>query len=72
MAARMSRIEGVPLVKECEAFSLLKALLWASNLSFQNVVFESDSKIVVDVVLFPSDDHTEFEDVNNRCRTIIN
>lgn len=54
----MSRIEGVPLVKECEPFAFLEALSWASSLGFHNVIFDSDAKLMVVAVLSPSGDRS--------------
>lgn len=34
LAVRASRIEGIPLVKECEALALCEALFWAMSFGF--------------------------------------
>lgn len=60
LAGRTYTIAGVPLVKECETIALLEAISWAVDLGFHSVIFESDAKLVVDVVHSSHDDQTEF------------
>lgn len=64
-------ISGVPLVRECDAFALRDAILGAIEISFQQVIFETDSKLVADVIHSSHEDLSEFGDIISRCHTLL-
>lgn len=63
--------DGVPFAKECEAIALEKAIIWLAELGFQRVVFETNTKQVVDAINSSAIDHTEFRDIIARCRLLL-
>ncbi|CAN1220486.1 hypothetical protein LINPERPRIM_LOCUS1920 [Linum perenne] len=58
-------------VKEAEALALLEALSWLGELGFEEVEIESDAKVVVDSLNRFDYDGTEFGDILNQCRNIL-
>ncbi|XVF66423.1 hypothetical protein PTKIN_Ptkin10aG0034300 [Pterospermum kingtungense] len=47
-------------VNEAEAYGLLQAVIWARQMRFKRVIFESDAKTVVDAVNHSQLDFSEF------------
>ncbi|XVF40504.1 hypothetical protein PTKIN_Ptkin01aG0118600 [Pterospermum kingtungense] len=70
-AGRTVLKSGLMAVKEGEAFGLFEALLWVCNLRCQQVIFELDSKEVVDVVGRATLDFTKFGAIIRSCKQIL-
>ena len=56
---------------EVEALSILEALTFAANQGMESVIFESDCKLVVDVVISTSTPFNEFGDIISRFNTLL-
>ena len=70
-AARSYRFHGLPPVRDCEALGLLGALEWVVESGLQQVIFETDAKLVVDAINSSEDDISEFGDIIAKCRAIL-
>ncbi|CAN1176910.1 hypothetical protein LINPERHAP2_LOCUS32791 [Linum perenne] len=67
----MATTNGVVPAKEAEAWALAEAMRWMQELGHKIVEFESDAKVVVDnLARFESDD-TEYGDILNKCRELL-
>lgn len=71
LAARSSRIDGVPMVKECEALTLLEAIVMALDYGFHRVLFKTKAKHVVDAIQSIETDHSEFGIVISTYRSLL-
>ncbi|XVF75961.1 hypothetical protein PTKIN_Ptkin13bG0229200 [Pterospermum kingtungense] len=71
IAGQSVSLVGLHEVKECEALALLEALRWVQGLVMEKVIFETDSRIVVDAVTSKKEDLTEFGSIIDQCRSIL-
>ncbi|XVF52726.1 hypothetical protein PTKIN_Ptkin05aG0041600 [Pterospermum kingtungense] len=62
---------GVYAVKEREVLGLLHALRWIKELGYERVIFELDSKTVVDVVNSSLLDVSEFGSLVSTCKNLL-
>ncbi|XVF41286.1 hypothetical protein PTKIN_Ptkin01aG0268300 [Pterospermum kingtungense] len=62
---------GLFQIREGEAIGILEALSWVYDLGFQNVLFESDSKVVVDAINSKGEDMSEFGTIIGHCRNLL-
>ncbi|XVF71518.1 hypothetical protein PTKIN_Ptkin12aG0044200 [Pterospermum kingtungense] len=67
----MLRQPGLPAVKECEALTLQEAISWVRSLGYTRVIFEVDSKQVVDALSSLSSDLTEFGVIIECCKSMV-
>ncbi|XVF80982.1 hypothetical protein PTKIN_Ptkin15bG0119900 [Pterospermum kingtungense] len=58
-------------VKNEEAFGLFEALGWICNLGYCKVIFELDSKLVVDAIWSLIADITEFGAITKSCKQVL-
>ena len=58
---------GMFQVKGAEAISLMEALSWIKNKRLQNVIFETDSRVVSNVIQERSSLVNEFGSIVNSC-----
>lgn len=73
-AVRMARTCWHPIkleVKEGEALGLFEAIQWTISLNLSNVIFEVDSKVVVDNVKSNVLDAIEFGTIIEDCRRLF-
>jgi len=54
-----------------KALGLHSALQWLSDMHFDNVDFESDSKLIVDAFLATGNDLSEFGCIISSCRSLF-
>ncbi|XP_073278711.1 uncharacterized protein [Primulina huaijiensis] len=71
MVSRSSMRNGWLEVKEAEALALLEAMQWTSSFELQDVIFESDSKTVVNAITSKNVDYTEFGSIICGCCQLI-
>lgn len=71
LACRSAVFNGCLPVAEGEAMSFLEALSWVRNLGFQKVVFELDSKCVVDATGSGVHGMTELDMIIAKCKQIM-
>ncbi|XP_073049166.1 uncharacterized protein [Primulina eburnea] len=71
IGCRSSVYYGKLLVKEGEAMVLVEAINWVRNMGYQKVVFELDSKSVVDAVGRTGEDLSEFASIIARCKLLM-
>lgn len=67
----MDQCTGLFRVKEAEAYGLLLALRWASDFGFDKVVFETDAKVVNDVIHDKELDVSEFGCLIRQCCEVL-
>ncbi|KAJ9556757.1 hypothetical protein OSB04_011371 [Centaurea solstitialis] len=72
IAAKATPINSLPSVRECEALAIFDALLWVSNREDSNVIIQSDAKVVVDAIYTSTTNCSEFGDIINNIRCILN
>ncbi|CAN1188770.1 hypothetical protein LINPERHAP2_LOCUS39526 [Linum perenne] len=58
-------------VKEAEALTLRDVMIWMRDMGFGDVEFESDAQFVVDSVNREENDETEFGDIVQQCRSLL-
>ncbi|CAN1135676.1 hypothetical protein LINPERHAP2_LOCUS8986 [Linum perenne] len=68
---RTSVRQGCPEASECEAMALYEALVWLQEMSITNIKIELDSQTVCTAINSAEEDLTEFGDIINRCRRLI-
>ncbi|XVE73389.1 hypothetical protein DITRI_Ditri11bG0114200 [Diplodiscus trichospermus] len=71
IACRFLKLPGFPSVKEAKTLALHEAITWVHEFGFPRVVFEVDSKTVVDSYIFSLNDLTEFRSIIRDCRSLI-
>lgn len=71
LLARVSSVAGTFTVAEGEALGLLHAIQWVTTLHLDQVIFESDCKVVVDRINQPRSDHSELGTILKECKTIL-
>ncbi|XVE59431.1 hypothetical protein DITRI_Ditri05aG0046100 [Diplodiscus trichospermus] len=71
VAFKMIKLPGLPQAHECEALTLLETLLWIRELGYSWVIFETDSKMVVDGLDSYFSNHTEFGAILSSCSSIL-
>ncbi|XP_073017991.1 uncharacterized protein [Primulina eburnea] len=71
MISRMHNCYGILEVREAEAKALLDAILWVVSLDLQNVLFETDSKLVVDAIASNLADRSEFGSIVAACCSLL-
>ncbi|XP_073278679.1 uncharacterized protein [Primulina huaijiensis] len=58
-------------VREAKAMSLLDAITWAASLDMQHIIFETDSKTVVEAVHSNAVDHSDFGTIIGECCSLL-
>ncbi|XP_073275463.1 uncharacterized protein [Primulina huaijiensis] len=58
-------------IKDAEAMAFKEALSWIESMNVQEVIFESDSKIVVEAISSETEDNSEFGAIISECREVI-
>ncbi|XVE70735.1 hypothetical protein DITRI_Ditri10aG0094800 [Diplodiscus trichospermus] len=71
IACRMLKSAGLPEVKECEALTLQQAMSWVCSMGYVRVIFEVNSKVVVDALGSNLENYTEFGSIIGSCRRIL-
>lgn len=69
--AKSAAISTALSVQEGEALALLEALELAVSLGFQKVLFEPDSKSIVDALSLPVCNVTELGNILARCKALL-
>ncbi|XVE88930.1 hypothetical protein DITRI_Ditri19aG0109600 [Diplodiscus trichospermus] len=69
VAYQMRKLPGLPRVHECEALTLQEALSWVRDLGYSQVIFETDSKMVIDGLHANSPNHSEFGTILSSCNS---
>lgn len=69
--ARSSWKSHLLSVREGEAEGLLAAIHWMQELGYYNVIFELDSKVVVDSMVNLSLENSEFGAIIMQCRDLF-
>lgn len=72
VACRTRILPSLVDVKEAEALALRESLYWVASLNFFNVIFESDSKIIVDATNCPMSNPIEIDSLISSCISILN
>ena len=70
-AYKMLKLLGLPVVKECEALALLKAISLMRTLGYNQVLFETDSQMVVNALAYGSSNNTEFWVLTSNCHLLL-
>ncbi|KAK6148628.1 hypothetical protein DH2020_019540 [Rehmannia glutinosa] len=71
LAARTLSVQGQYQIKEVEAIGLKEALSWIIGLGMNNVIFETDAKVVVDGVVVSVSGELEFDAILDECRQLL-
>ncbi|XP_073042037.1 uncharacterized protein [Primulina eburnea] len=71
ISARINALPGLVEIKEAEAMSFKEALSWVEDMDLQEIIFESDSKVVIDAVNSLRKDDSEFGALISACRVIL-
>ncbi|XP_073271465.1 uncharacterized protein [Primulina huaijiensis] len=71
MVSKTSVNYGLFEVKEAEALALLDAIAWTTSLELHDIIFETDSKTVVNAISSKNVDHTEFGSIISSCRKFL-
>ncbi|XP_073271498.1 uncharacterized protein [Primulina huaijiensis] len=61
---------GLFEVKEAGVLALLDAIYWTTSLELQDVIFETDSKTVVNAITLENVDYTEFGSITSCCQIL--
>ncbi|XP_073308286.1 uncharacterized protein [Primulina huaijiensis] len=72
ISARTNALPGLVGIKEAEAMASKEALSWVDeDMGLQEVIFESDSKVVINAINSQSEDDSEFGILISACRVIL-
>ncbi|XP_073024188.1 uncharacterized protein [Primulina eburnea] len=71
MVSKTSVKQGMFEVKEAEALALLDAIAWTTSLELHDIIYETDSKTVVNAITSKNVDHKEFGSIISSCRTLL-
>jgi len=71
VAALTTYCEAVTIIEEGEAWVLYQGIQWISSLGYHNVIFELDSKMVVDDVLNSKMNLFEYGSIIEKCKTLL-
>ena len=67
----MMKLLGLPIVKECEVLALLEAISSVHTLGYNQVLFETDSQMVVNPLAYASCNNTEFGVLTSSCHILL-
>ncbi|XVF55442.1 hypothetical protein PTKIN_Ptkin06aG0036200 [Pterospermum kingtungense] len=62
---------GIPSVQEAEVLCLLEAVHWILDMGMDKVIFETDSKVVADVISVQKSDLSEFGSIIGSCKSLL-
>jgi len=63
ISAKATPMTSLPPVRECEAYAVRDAILWAYERGLSNVIFETDVEVVADAIYDMNHDISEFGDI---------
>ncbi|XP_073025183.1 uncharacterized protein [Primulina eburnea] len=71
ISAKTNCFSGSVGIKNAEAMAFKEALSWIEGMDVQEVIVESDSKIVVEAISTEKEDISEFGAIISECRKVI-
>lgn len=69
--AQMVHSQPILAPKEGEAYALMLAITWLTNLGYEEAILEFDCKLLVDHLHSSIEDHTEFGDLVMQCKYLL-
>ncbi|CAN1302005.1 Putative ribonuclease H protein At1g65750 [Linum perenne] len=72
IAYRTSSSRGCPDPQTCEALAVRDALLWLEDFANHDIIIETDSQVVCSALTNNREDLTEFGDIIECCRRLLN